>query len=1254
MNVVDAFEADAASAVLNLARRDDPASSLTALSPKDVERVWAAIAPVTGAALNDLKPAMMARQAQEVDPKAVEAIEAALYMLRAVVLLARATIVDKDREAPEVLLDVAVALHDIVFDLPSCRASDAIFQSAMELQGAVVELCEVWWLDNRDGGAELVPQAISYMGVRVLHELASTADVKRLYTFRSALQVLDYADESVRPLKRLLLHVAIKPLVLRVSEGRKLVAHIFSLHAPFVAELHRAIKTQIPTCRKAQRVAYGEVYFRAWRNASDDSLELLERDCLQDLMYHAVHASSTSMASALRQVLGYATEQKRQRGVDGMLLRLWEPILWRALKAANPLVRRNAATLFFEAFPLQDAALPSVDLDKLLASQFTCLGGLLKDACVAVRVVAVHGTCRILTLYSELLPAHTAKELLATLTRDLAHDAAASSVRVAVLDGLKYVLSQSEPSEGALLLKPYLPVLAPLLDDSCERVRASLVELLLALVKTKGVGVQWHAFVSPSAALARLPVERPAMQMRLTRLLLPLYLPSGKPAAQQAKTSRLLRLRGEGARAARCLLTHAPRFVTASAALKLLRVQVCALLSDATDATLLLGGDEDEPTDPAKLPARSEALTPAQAATRLEAIATFVDARAEARALPAAVASSAEGAEEASEGAHSGAEGTPSLGCLCSVLTEPVMEALEALAQTTLAGQGALRRIAAWLPASAVPQMAAECLQKLAAAPASASPAQLAPLLACACAWGQHGILMASLAAALQGPAGSGGAPAGAKRGRHASVPALSAALSLRALWAALATESTRAVLISKQSVALQKLLPLLAARAATAPSAVTSADEALLAMSCYMQLAWHLAAVAGAAAAEAAANAATAGGGRRRARGARQTRADKAAEDAEVAAAEARRAQAVGCAAVESLVLWTEGGSLGRRLGSLLIEPSPGEARAKTRSRLHEGSENALANSPEGARGGKQGVAAAAEPIDADDAEAASSGAGMATRQVVCAWVAEAAALGFLTSTTAEKAAGFVSRTIRMSDAADAVDAAGAAVASLLPHVAKLVLALADPAAAAAFATDSSAAPSSAAPSSAPPGQLALSLMLQLLACRQGTAAVLRGAHALLLEVLALAPQAEAAQAWSVVELLYRLLRPILAAISTSDGISTSDAAASVGGLASLGLAPLLGAALEVISVRSSTAAAALMPALTLHLRSASKDPHAPSTEQLVRASARLLEACPPQLPGAAAVRATLSSINASAEADADSVAPLYAPLRAAVAAMA
>ena len=39
-----------------------------------------------------------------------------------------------------------------------------------------------------------------------------------------------------------------------------------------------------------------------------------------------------------------------------MLLRLWEPILWRALKVANPLVRAQATNMLADAFPLTDAA----------------------------------------------------------------------------------------------------------------------------------------------------------------------------------------------------------------------------------------------------------------------------------------------------------------------------------------------------------------------------------------------------------------------------------------------------------------------------------------------------------------------------------------------------------------------------------------------------------------------------------------------------------------------------------------------------------------------------------------------------------------------------------------------------------------------------------------------------------------------------------------------------------------------------------
>lgn len=52
------------------------------------------------------------------------------------------------------------------------------------------------------------------------------------------------------------------------------------------------------------------------------------------------------MAIALKQLLLYLHEQKRQRGVDAMLLRLWEPILWRALK-----VPKRSALLTISKLP---------------------------------------------------------------------------------------------------------------------------------------------------------------------------------------------------------------------------------------------------------------------------------------------------------------------------------------------------------------------------------------------------------------------------------------------------------------------------------------------------------------------------------------------------------------------------------------------------------------------------------------------------------------------------------------------------------------------------------------------------------------------------------------------------------------------------------------------------------------------------------------------------------------------------------------
>lgn len=71
-------------------------------------------------------------------------------------------------------------------------------------------------------------------------------------------------------------------------------------------------------------------------------------------MQAAIFASTPAMAASLQCVLGGLHEQKtKDADVDALLMRLYGPILFRSLSAANACVRRNALMLLLEAFPLQ-------------------------------------------------------------------------------------------------------------------------------------------------------------------------------------------------------------------------------------------------------------------------------------------------------------------------------------------------------------------------------------------------------------------------------------------------------------------------------------------------------------------------------------------------------------------------------------------------------------------------------------------------------------------------------------------------------------------------------------------------------------------------------------------------------------------------------------------------------------------------------------------------------------------------------------
>ena len=203
-----------------------------------------------------------------------------------------------------------------------------------------------------------------------------------------------------------------------MSEGQKVLSFAFGLNGKLSVEMYEAMKEYLPSANKSAQITYGIVLFRAWKTAAQTDAKMrdvLEEHVIQDLMDKGVRIAEKSMFTAIRRVLQAFKSQKRQDGVDEMLLRLYNPIIWRSLKAANPEVRRQSCILLFDAFPLQNPSLPNVEGDALLQMQFTEIERLLLDPVPSVRIVAVEGCSRILTAYWDLIPVRFVKTMLTTM-----------------------------------------------------------------------------------------------------------------------------------------------------------------------------------------------------------------------------------------------------------------------------------------------------------------------------------------------------------------------------------------------------------------------------------------------------------------------------------------------------------------------------------------------------------------------------------------------------------------------------------------------------------------------------------------------------------------------------------------------------------------------------------------------------------------------------------------------------------------------
>ncbi|KAL8158688.1 hypothetical protein V2J09_000225 [Rumex salicifolius] len=411
--------------------------------------------------------------------------------------------------SPEDLLPCVRLLHDNL----------VLFESDSVLLSEVSSLCEEWWKEELEGRELLISQFIPLLLSRSL-TLKKKVDLHRVYVLREALLQFDFEDESIEDLKLLLVRCVISPLYVKNEDGRKFLAFTFGLSLQLLKEILAMIKSQIPFGKKSMLEAYGEVVFRGWKSVDADLKMEIEEGFLQGLIDGAIHASSAPFAAGIRRVLGGFVNQRTTEGVEKLLFRQAEPVIFRSLQVANSNVRQNALHLLLDLFPLEDPDATKEVKDTFLEKQFFLLERLFVDDCPDIRVVAVEGCCRILHLFWELIPSSIITKFLTRAFDDMSHDIS-SDVRLSTLNGIIYLLGNPHSHE---IMKVLLPRLGHMILDSVLSVRAATIDLLLLLRDTQGF--QFNKVVDLDMLLNALADDEPLIAQKITQLLIPSYLPS--------------------------------------------------------------------------------------------------------------------------------------------------------------------------------------------------------------------------------------------------------------------------------------------------------------------------------------------------------------------------------------------------------------------------------------------------------------------------------------------------------------------------------------------------------------------------------------------------------------------------------------------------------------------------------------------------------------------------------------------------------
>lgn len=365
-----------------------------------------------------------------------------------------------------------------------------------------------------------------------------------------------------------------------------------------IQSVSQIIRSQLTICVDVVSVAYGQILYRAWKESvatvtneenqcnpiDNTGSTLLLEDSIQTLLKECIHASEIKYFKGLRTMLKSFHDIKRSDELNGMLLRVYDPILWRALRCANAHVRSQASIVFLDVFPLQHADGRAEEDDKILQKQFDLLSTLLKDNDHKVRANAVLGVCDILKQYWEVLPVNTTHNILKYIVDTLSSDSSCANVRYSLFVGLGVLFQQ--PLAHALL-KQLLPLLKASIHDKSEKVRIAFIKILCQI---KGIrGMHFYEIVEVEHLLERLAEDRnrPNVCKVMTELLLNSFYPQNTSTTtgelESEQLSRCMKFIEKNPRAAEAFYSNLHHFIPIGYVAKLITMVFTILISTSNN-----------------------------------------------------------------------------------------------------------------------------------------------------------------------------------------------------------------------------------------------------------------------------------------------------------------------------------------------------------------------------------------------------------------------------------------------------------------------------------------------------------------------------------------------------------------------------------------------------------------------------------------------------------------------------------------------